>query len=145
MCEMIEWKSEAFIIDTQLGLAEVTSEALVRGCMDVGFTPDLCLCPVNVEAVFNAVGVPWHRNDGIPEYTVEEDAPPPTTHAYACHCALCGKVLGLSVTDAPDVGSTLTDWVSYRNTFIERHPLRVAKRLPFCQCDNSNHNAPDSR
>ena len=68
---MIDWKGER-MIDTQGGLADVTSRSRVVRHLDDGpYEPEVCLCPVDVRSLLLSLeNVEWRHDNGIPEYVV---------------------------------------------------------------------------
>lgn len=52
--------------------------------------------------------------------------------AYACHCEECGGMMAVCVSDIPDLDEVLAEWAKQDNSYIERHDLETAKKLPFC-------------
>jgi len=55
------------------------------------------------------------------------------SHAYACHCEKCGGVVAVCVADADDVDEVVSEWMGWDNTYVERHTVEVARKLPMCE------------
>jgi len=69
------------------------------------------------------------RDDGHGEGPIpsEED------HGYVCHCRRCGGVVAMATATAPDLPETVSGWLALDNTYVERRPLPVIKKLEFCE------------
>jgi len=72
MCKIIDWNGEH--IDTQAGLRRKVPNRplpLRNGYPEKARDEHGCLCPIDIESIFERCGVKWKRKPGIPDYVVE--------------------------------------------------------------------------
>lgn len=61
-----------------------------------------------------------------------ERSPEKKNYGYVCHCRKCSGVVAVVAATASDVPELVSGWLSMENTYVERRPIPVIRKLKFC-------------